>query len=81
LANFVFRRIEHPTYSPDLTPGEFFLFGAMKQAFAGQDFDTIDDFFMGVEEGGLYADFLQTVFQEWVRRLQLCCEGGEKYVE
>jgi hypothetical protein len=41
-------------------------FGVMKQAFGGQHFDTIDDLFMGVEGflGGLYADSLQTVFQE-----------------
>jgi hypothetical protein len=47
---------------------EIFLFAAMKQTFAGQHFDTIDDFLMGVEAslGGLSSDFLQIVFQEWV---------------
>jgi hypothetical protein len=55
----------------------------MKQAFAGQHFDAIDNLFLGVEAflGGLSADFLQIVFQEWVRRLQLCREGGGEYVE
>jgi hypothetical protein len=38
----------------------------MKQTFAGQHFDTINDLFMGVEVflGGLSADFLQTVLWE-----------------
>jgi hypothetical protein len=30
---------------------------------------------------GLSADFLQTVFQEGIRRLQLCCESAGEYVE
>jgi hypothetical protein len=50
---------------------------------AGQHFATIDDLLMSVEAfiRGLSADFLQTAFQEWIRRLQLCCEGGGEYVE
>jgi hypothetical protein len=83
LASFGFRRMANPPYSPDLAPHDFFLFGAMKQAFAGQHFAAIDNLLMSVEAflRGLSADFLQTVFQEWIRRLQLCCEGGRKYVE
>jgi hypothetical protein len=55
----------------------------MKQPFAGLHFDIIDEFVIGVEAflGGLSADFFQTVFQELVRRLQLCREGGGEYVE
>jgi histone-lysine N-methyltransferase SETMAR len=83
LANVGFRRMEHPPYSPDLAPCDFSLFGAMKQAFAGRHFDTIDDLFMDVEAflGGLSADSLQTVFPEWVPRLQLCREGSGNYIE
>jgi hypothetical protein len=59
------------------------LFGAMKQAFPWQHFATIDDLIMSVEAflRGLSADFSQTVFQEWIQRFQLCCEGGGEYVE
>jgi histone-lysine N-methyltransferase SETMAR len=59
LVNFGFRRIGHPAYSPDLAPCDFFLSGAMKQAFAKQHFDTTDDLFMGLQAflGGLSADF------------------------
>jgi hypothetical protein len=72
----------HLPYSPDLTPCNFFLFDAMKQAFTWQNFAAIDDLLMNVEAflRGLSADFLQTVFQEWIRRLQLCCEGGGESV-
>jgi hypothetical protein len=41
--------MEHPPYSPDLAPCNFFLIGAIKRAFAGKYFDAIDDVFMGVE--------------------------------
>jgi hypothetical protein len=73
----------HPPHSPDLAPYDLFLFGAMKQAFAWQQFATIDNLLMRVEAflRGLSADFLQTVFQEWIRRLQLYCDGGGEYVE
>jgi hypothetical protein len=55
----------HPPYSPDLAQCDFFLSSTMKQACAGQSFDTIDNLFMGVNAflGGLSADFLHTVFQ------------------
>jgi hypothetical protein len=73
----------HPPYSPDLAPCDFFRFSVMKQAFSGQQFAVSDDLFMSVEAflRGLFADFLQAVFQEWIRRLQLFCEGGGEYVE
>jgi hypothetical protein len=50
-------------------PCDFFLFGAMKEAFAGQHFATIADLFMSLEAflRGPSADLLQTVFQEWIR--------------
>jgi histone-lysine N-methyltransferase SETMAR len=78
LASFGYRRMMHSPYSPDLTPCDFFLFSEMKQAFAGQHFATIDDLLMRVEAflRGLSADFLQAVYQEQIRRLQLWCDSG-----
>jgi hypothetical protein len=40
LAIFGFRRMKHPPYSPGFASCNFFLFGAMKQALAGQHFGT-----------------------------------------
>jgi hypothetical protein len=75
--------MNHPAYSPDLALCDFFLFGAMKEHFSGMRFASVDEVFQGVEGflRGLSADILQTVFAEWVRRLELCCEIGEEYVE
>jgi hypothetical protein len=69
LASFGFRRMAHPPHSPDLGPYDLFLFGAMKQAFAGQHFAAIDDLLVSVDAflKGFSADFLQTVFHESIR--------------
>ena len=35
--------LEHPTYSPDLAPSDFFLFPKIKEISKGRHFDDIDD--------------------------------------
>jgi histone-lysine N-methyltransferase SETMAR len=83
LANFEFGRMEHPPDSPDLAPCDFFLFGAMKENFSGQHFESVEELFLAVEAflRGLSVEFLQTVFLEWERRLAICCPSGGEYVE
>jgi hypothetical protein len=67
----------HPPYGPDLAPCGFFLFGAMKQVFTAEHLAAIDDLLKSAEAflRGLSANCLQTILQEWIRRLQLCREG------
>jgi hypothetical protein len=38
----------HPAYNPDLAPSDFWLFGHMKSALAGQQFTTPDDLLSGI---------------------------------
>jgi hypothetical protein len=75
--------LEHPPYSLDLAPRDFFLFGAMKGNLWRQRFDSLDGLFDAGESllGGFCADVLQTVFQERIRHLRLCSESGGEYVE
>jgi len=35
--------LEHPAYSPDLAPNDFFLFPKIKETLKGRHFDDIDD--------------------------------------
>jgi transposase len=35
--------LEQPTYSPDLSPSDFYLFPKMKEILKGRHFDGIDD--------------------------------------
>jgi histone-lysine N-methyltransferase SETMAR len=66
LTGLGFKRLEHPPYSLELVPCDFFLFGAMKGNFWGQRFDSVDGLFDAGESflGELCTDILQTVFQE-----------------
>jgi transposase len=75
--------MEHPPYSPDLTPCDFFLFRAMKKNLSGQRFESVEELFHALEAllRRLSTDFLQTVFLEWERRLPICCKSGGEYVE
>jgi hypothetical protein len=71
LTGLGFKRLEHPPYGLHLAPRDFFLFGAMKGNFWGQGFESPDELFDAGDSfvGGLCADVLQTVFQEWIRHL------------
>jgi histone-lysine N-methyltransferase SETMAR len=83
LTGLGFQRSEHPPYSLDLAPCDFFLFGAMKGNIWRPRFDSLDGIFDTGESflGGLCADVLQTVFQEWIRHSRPCSESGGEYVE
>ena len=35
--------LEHPAYSPDLSPSDFFLFPKLKEILKGRHFEEIDD--------------------------------------
>jgi transposase len=43
LTNLGFKRMEDPTYSPDLAPYDFYLFGAVKENFSTQRFESVDE--------------------------------------
>ena len=36
-------RIDHPLYSPDLAPSDFYIFGYIKNAFANAVFNSVED--------------------------------------
>jgi transposase len=37
------READHPSYSPDLAPSEFYLFGKLKGQMAGSEFESTED--------------------------------------
>jgi hypothetical protein len=81
--NLGFTRMEYSPSSSDLAPGDFFLFRAMKENFSGQRLESAEGLFLAVEGflRRLSADFLQTIFLEWERRLRICSESRGEYVE
>jgi histone-lysine N-methyltransferase SETMAR len=78
-----FNRLDHPPYSPDLAPCDFFLFGYVKEKLIGSAFDSPDDLFSAVEEIilGISPQVLVNVFNEWLLRLATCRDSGGEYVE
>jgi hypothetical protein len=64
-------RMEHPPYSLDLAPCDFFLFGYVKGKLVGKQSEIPDDFFSMVQNiiEGIHPDFLKSVFESWKGRL------------
>jgi histone-lysine N-methyltransferase SETMAR len=68
--------IQHPRYSPDLTPADFFLFPKLKLALKGERFGDISDVQSGLTEQlkGTSLQDLQRVFKDMYKRSQRCVE-------
>jgi histone-lysine N-methyltransferase SETMAR len=78
-----FKRLDHPPYSPDLAPCDFFLFGYVKERLNGCSFESADELFQAVEEviRGIPPEMLAAVFDEWLSRLATCRDSGGEYCE
>jgi histone-lysine N-methyltransferase SETMAR len=74
--------IEHPPYSPDLAPADFFLFPKVKKELAG--LTLMRESFKKDWEGAVRtlsaADFAEA-FRQWFRRCEKCVDIGGGYVE
>jgi hypothetical protein len=73
----------YPAYSPDLAPSDFFLFGYVRRALQGSEFQTVEEPLAAVV-GILNATPTKTListFHEWIRRLQTCIDTDGEYVE
>jgi histone-lysine N-methyltransferase SETMAR len=77
------KRAPHPPFSPDLAPSDCYLFRKLKTALSGTEFEDEDELLDGVMEvlNGITRDELESVFEEWVARLDACIQGGGDYVE
>nr|CAH7723473.1 unnamed protein product [Callosobruchus chinensis] len=75
--------LEHPPYSPDLAPCDFYLFPKIKSSLKGTRFESVED----VKEKT--ADLLkrltlhdmQHCFEQWKTRMQRCIDREGEYVE
>ena len=73
--------VQHPPYSPDLAPCDFFLFPRMKNSLKGKRFQSTQElkkasakYFRGL----LKKDF-EEVIQEWERRMLKCVDAEGHY--
>ena len=74
---------EHPAYSPDLTPTDFFLFPKMKEILKGRHFDYID-YNRNNTRAALKAipqNQFQYCFEGWTVRWHRCIASQGEYFE
>ncbi|GFR59176.1 transposase [Elysia marginata] len=75
--------LPHPTYSPDLTQCDFWLFPILKDRLAGRKFDRIQDLVKAVnlELRTILEEDYEGAFRKWQIRLKRCIESHGEYFE
>ena len=75
--NCSFELVDHPSYSPDLAPSDFFLFPKMKKHLAGKRYQTddevisaVEDFF-GDQDERFYTNGIKALEYHWKKCVQL----------
>ncbi|CAH1971312.1 unnamed protein product [Acanthoscelides obtectus] len=75
--------LDHPPYSPDLSPNDFFTFPKIKNRLRGQRFqspeEAVDAFKNAVLD--LPAKEWNKFFENWFERMQTCSNLGGEYLE
>jgi hypothetical protein len=77
-------RWDHPPYSPDIAPSDFWFFGWSKREMKGQAFsgrEVVKTFLLEIwvkmDSGQLFS-----VFNEWMKRFEYVIEsGGDSYTK
>ena len=78
----VFEVVDHPPYSPDLAPSDYFLFPNIKNYFAAEQYRTddvisaVEDFFEDQDES-FYTTGIQALQHLWKK----CVDRRGDYVE
>lgn len=75
--------LEHPPYSPDLAPCDFYLFPKVKSALKGRHFRSVEEVKAETAKllKALTPEDLQHCFEQWQARMQRCIHRGGEYVE
>jgi hypothetical protein len=75
-------RVPHPSYSPDISPCDFWLFGMLEYKMKDREFQSQQVILSAVAnmwDDLTFAD-VQCVFQEWMERLaEVAANNGEYY--
>jgi transposase len=75
--------LEHPAYSPDLAPNDFFLFPKIKEILKGRHFDNIDDIRSNTTAPlkAIPQNQFQNCFEGWTRHWHQSMASQEEYLE
>jgi hypothetical protein len=74
-------RAPHPPYSPDLSLGDFWLFGFSKESMKGVEFSTDDQLLEAITRiwTDVTSEDIQSVFREWIDRLSWVIGNNGEY--
>ena len=77
------KKAPHPSYSPDIAPCDFFLFGYIKQKLQGEYFESVDSLLERVLEilDDISPGTLHSTFLDWEKRLQKIIDTNGDYVD
>jgi hypothetical protein len=77
-----FKRMPQPLYSPDIAPSDFFLFGWVKTQLEWREYNKEDELYEVVDGilTGLSIEMIETVFVDWINRLQRLIDGNGDYI-
>ena len=75
--------VDHPPYSPDLAPCDFFLFPKLKLPLRGTRFESIDDIKENAtrELKAIPAAAYGRCMEDWIRRYHSCIANNGEYFE
>jgi len=75
--------LEHPAYSPDLAPSDFFSVPEDKEILKGRHFDDIDDIKSNTTAAlkVIQQNRFQNCFEGWSRRWHRCIASQGEYFE
>lgn len=75
--------IEHPAYSPDLAPNDFYLFPKTKSSLKGQRFEDIDRIKSNTDDvlKRLQQEDFQYCMDKWQKRWDQCITANGEYFE
>jgi len=75
--------LDHPAYSPDLAPCDFYLFPVIKDRLRGIRFESEDEAFEAFSDGvgRLTPDNWKNCIANWFGRMQHCIDVGGEYFE
>lgn len=75
--------LEHPPYSPDLSPCDYHMFGPLKEALGGQRFNTDDEVeeFVRTWLSELPKEFFDTGIKKLTERWTKCVTSEGEYIE
>ena len=75
--------LDHPPYSPDLSPCDFLLFPRLKETLAGHRFESLCGIGSAVYQclQHIPKEDYRAAFQKWVDWCKMCVEADEAYFE